>query len=154
MNLRFEIGVDLSVIFDLRHRVLRTGKPLDSAHMPGDDAETTQHCGLWDNVGNECAAYTERLIACATLMHESMPESPNLSLRLRGMAVDIDVQNQKFGARMMDYLQSQAIVQESGLWCQARERAVSFYERAGFQVVGEPFDVPKIGEHRGMVWAG
>jgi ribosomal protein S18 acetylase RimI-like enzyme len=70
------------------------------------------------------------------------------------MAVDIDVQNQKFGARMMDYLQSQAIVQESGLWCQARERAVSFYERAGFQVVGEPFDVPKIGEHRGMVWAG
>jgi predicted GNAT family N-acyltransferase len=33
------------------------------------------------------------------------------------------------------------------VWCNARVRARSLYERAGFTVVSEEFDVPEIGPH-------
>lgn len=33
------------------------------------------------------------------------------------------------------------------VWCNARTPAARFYERAGFQVIGEPWDDPEIGPH-------
>jgi len=37
------------------------------------------------------------------------------------------------------------------LWCNARVPAVAFYERAGFEVRGEPWDEPHIGPHVAML---
>jgi ribosomal protein S18 acetylase RimI-like enzyme len=33
------------------------------------------------------------------------------------------------------------------VWCNARTGAIGFYERLGFEVVSEVFDVPVIGPH-------
>jgi ribosomal protein S18 acetylase RimI-like enzyme len=33
------------------------------------------------------------------------------------------------------------------LWCNARTGALEFYRRAGFEPVGEPFELPEIGQH-------
>ncbi len=143
-NLRFEIGVELGVIFDLRHRVLRTGKPLDSAHMPGDDAPTTQHLAVWQD---------ETLIGCATLMIEDGgSDAAGCAIRLRGMAVDASVRNRGIGEEMVRFMQKHAAKKKSGLWCHARIKALGVYLRAGMVETGEFFDIPKIGDHRLMVW--
>jgi GNAT superfamily N-acetyltransferase len=54
-----------------------------------------------------------------------------------------------------------ALVEEAGrwaarqgahwLWCDAREVALGFYARMGFDFVSETYDVPEIGPHRMMV---
>jgi ribosomal protein S18 acetylase RimI-like enzyme len=36
------------------------------------------------------------------------------------------------------------------IWCAARPRAISLYERAGFVAVGEQYEVPDLGPHRRM----
>ena len=33
------------------------------------------------------------------------------------------------------------------LWCNARERAVTFYEKQNYKKTGEPFDIKGIGTH-------
>ena len=38
------------------------------------------------------------------------------------------------------------------LWCNARLHAVGFYERQGWKVEGDEFDVPDIGPHFVMRW--
>ena len=40
------------------------------------------------------------------------------------------------------------------LWCNARVPAVPFYQKHGWQVVSEPFEVPTAGPHVKMIkWA-
>jgi predicted GNAT family N-acyltransferase len=36
------------------------------------------------------------------------------------------------------------------VWCNARAEALGFYAAAGFEVVGEEFEIPGIGPHRVM----
>jgi len=36
------------------------------------------------------------------------------------------------------------------LWCKARQNAVGFYKACGWNVVGEAFDIPGIGQHYKM----
>jgi predicted GNAT family N-acyltransferase len=33
------------------------------------------------------------------------------------------------------------------LWCNAREKAVKFYQNNGFEIIGEPFEIEKVGTH-------
>jgi len=37
------------------------------------------------------------------------------------------------------------------VWCDARKAAVGFYERIGFTVVTEEYDLRPVGPHRGML---
>ena len=37
------------------------------------------------------------------------------------------------------------------VWCDARAAAVGFYERMGFRVLTEPYEISPIGPHLGMV---
>ena len=41
------------------------------------------------------------------------------------------------------------IVEKDGttIWFNAREKAVNFYKKNGFQIIGSVFDVPSIGPH-------
>jgi ribosomal protein S18 acetylase RimI-like enzyme len=36
------------------------------------------------------------------------------------------------------------------LWCNARVVALDFYQKLGFEIIGEPFDLPQIGTHYKM----
>lgn len=36
------------------------------------------------------------------------------------------------------------------IWCNAREVAVNFYKKSGYQIIGEPFNITDIGLHYTM----
>ena len=76
--------------------------------------------------------------------------------QLRGMAVDNAHQGQGLGglllAAVIRHVKTEK--QQTGLWANARDKAVRCYERQGFVVVGEPFDIPLIGQHFQMMYQG
>lgn len=126
--------------YPVRHPVLRTGKPIATCRFEGDDLETTQHLGLFAN---------HQLVGVVTLMestHALFQEKKQF--QMRGMAVLNEFQGKGLGARLVEkaeqFVQNQAC---EILWFNAREIAVPFYQKMGFKIIGEPFDILEIGKH-------
>ena len=46
----------------------------------------------------------------------------------------------------IDYLTKET--QSEILWCNARTTAFEFYEKMGFTIVGDEFDIPNLGPHK------
>lgn len=68
--------------------------------------------------------------------------------RLRGMATEPDVRGAGFGTALLAACMEHVAASGGGeLWCNARVPAVGFYQRAGFEVVSEAFDIAGIGPH-------
>ena len=114
---------DFRKYYRLRWQELRAPwrQPEGSERAP-DDA-TAIHALLLDEAGE--AAGVCRL-------HLESPEEG----QLRFMAIRRDLQNLGLGKLLMDYLEEKA--RKAGckfLTLQARERAVSFYQRQGYEVV-------------------
>jgi predicted GNAT family N-acyltransferase len=127
----------------LRHRVLRPGQGFEETVYPGDDLSDTVHLGAFAE---------DRLVGIASLYREGRDDGPGW--RLRGMATDAGVRGTGHGAALLSACMDHVARSGGGeLWCNARMAAVGFYRRAGFQVVGEEFDVPGIGAHVVMVRA-
>ena len=126
----------------LRHRVLRPGQGYEETRYPGDSRPETVHLGAFDG---------DRLVGIASLYREGR-EGPGW--RLRGMATDADVRGAGFGAALLAACADHVAAAGGGeLWCNARLSAVGFYQRAGFDVVSEQFDVAGIGPHLVMARA-
>ena len=69
------------------------------------------------------------------------------------MAVEAADQRSGFGTRLIQISVPRLALAEpdaSILWCNAREHAVQFYERLGFEPIGEPFVIEGIGPHLRM----
>lgn len=139
-----EVSVD--ALIDLRHRVLRAGRPRETAQMPGDDAPGTRHFRL---------TREHRTLAIVSVMVAPFPGEPGREApddgpthQLRGMAVEPDLHGQGLGSQLLKAVQSEY----EALWCNARIRAVPFYARHGWAVLGASFDVPEIGLHHRMWW--
>ena len=68
------------------------------------------------------------------------------------MATEPDVRGAGFGAALVAACIEHAAASGGGeVWCNARMGAVGFYRRAGFDVVGDEFEIPAIGPHVVMV---
>lgn len=131
--------VEAAEVRPLRHAVLRPGQDFDETVYPGDDLDTTVHLGALDG---------DRVVGITSLYREAREGGPASGWRLRGMATDPDVRGAGFGAALLDA--SIALVAEAGggeLWCNARAEAVGFYRHAGFDTVGNEFDIPGVGPH-------
>lgn len=90
----------------------------------------------------------ERLVGIASLYREDRPGGPPGGWRLRGMATEADVRGTGFGAALLAACVEHSAAAGGGeLWCNARQVAIGFYRRAGFEVVSEEFDIPGIGPH-------
>ncbi|MGH9263925.1 MAG: GNAT family N-acetyltransferase [Acidimicrobiales bacterium] len=123
----------------LRHRILRPTQRFGETVYPGDDLEDTVHFGAFDG---------ERLVGIASLYREDRSGGPPGGWRLRGMATEADVRGAGFGAALVAACVEHVAASGGGeLWCNARQVAVGFYRRAGFDVVSEEFDIPGIGPH-------
>tara|TARA_Y100001970_G_scaffold215185_1_gene263176 strand:+ start:2382 stop:2819 length:438 start_codon:yes stop_codon:yes gene_type:complete len=126
---------------DLRYDVLRERLPRGSEHYPGidEDPRTKFLCAYEDGV----------LVGCSTLQVDSRN---GCDYRIRGMAVAPEFRNQGIGSGIVRELQNFARENGSGIWCNARIKAVTMYERCGFRVVSEVFDIEGIGLHYDMEW--
>lgn len=130
--------VQRAVILDLRHRILRAGLPPESAEFEGDEQAThfaAMHNGL--------------VLACLSLFPERMLDEQQCGWQLRGMACDVAHQGRGLGRQLMDYVESAFLAEQRPwlLWCNARESAVGFYQRCGWSICSDAFDVPTAGMH-------
>jgi GNAT superfamily N-acetyltransferase len=137
-----------AAILDLRWRVLREGLPRSSAEFPGDDAATTLHCAA---VYQPNTSHAEMIIGCASWMLNHFDDVP--AYQLRGMAVSPEFQGQGIGQRLLAFSEMElASTQISLRWCNARAKAIPFYERNGWIVVSDEFDIATAGPHRRMTF--
>jgi GNAT superfamily N-acetyltransferase len=129
--------VEVGIILDLRHRVLRTGLPRESANFAGDDEAGTIHLA---------AVLGEEIVGCATVMRISFEGEG--ACQLRGMGVDEEYQHAGIGKMLLEEVDRVALGQGVGLlWANARAPALGFYRRQGWEVVGGEFVVPTAGPH-------
>ncbi len=137
--------VPAELTYPLRARVLRPGRPVTAAVLPGDD---DPHAGFF-------AARTAdgEVVGTSTVRPEPCPWRPDEpgAWRLRGMATAEDVRGQGVGSQVLRATIAH-VAMEGGhlIWCNARTPARWFYEREGFRVEGDEWVDPEIGPHVAM----
>ena len=128
--------------YNLRKEVLR--KNIDLPYkFNGDLEESTFHLGAFKE---------NKLVGIVSFMESSFKEIKGTQYQLRGMATLPEVRGEGFGNLLIkkgtEILQQKAI---EFVWCNAREVALGFYQRNGFEIVGQSFDIQKVGVHFKMV---
>ena len=129
-------------VVDLRHAVLRAGLPRETAIFVGDYDPTARHF---------VATQGDRIVGCATLHLNRWRDQP--AWQLRGMAVAPDHQRGGVGAQLLLAIE-ESVRDDSPtrqLWCNARVPAVAFYQKHGWSVASDVFDVPTAGPHVKMI---
>lgn len=126
--------------YPIRQIVLRPNRPLETCFFEGDELETTLHFGGF--VNNELVG----IISLFKNNHLSFQEENQY--QIRGMAVLEGFRKYGLGKKIVeyseDYLKQKNI---SLIWFNARESAVGFYQKSGYQVLGDSFDIPDVGIH-------
>lgn len=126
--------------FIVRHPVLRKGKPIETCVFENDDLETTHHFGLFDN--SNLTGIISLLLKTNTIFAE------NLQAQIRGMAVLESHQKKGFGEALVKHCEEYSISNQFDLiWFNARTAAVGFYKKMGYEIKGNSFDIPNVGEH-------
>jgi predicted GNAT family N-acyltransferase len=120
--------------------MLRPDSPIERCKFAGDEEDQTFHLGAFmDN----------KLVSVASFYFEKHPdlEEP-FQFRLRGMATLPDYQHKGLSTELLKM--AFPIIKQNFchlVWCNARVTAVEFYQKVGFEKVGEQFDIPGIGPH-------
>jgi GNAT superfamily N-acetyltransferase len=124
----------------LRHAVLRPGQSFEQTVYSRDDHPETLHLGAFEG---------DRLVAIASLYREARPHRPTRAAwRLRGMATDAERQGRGLATVVLDASVAHVAAAGGGeLWCNARVPALGFYQRCGFEVDGDEFEIDGIGPH-------
>lgn len=132
--------IDALATYDVRHPVLRKDRPVADCAFDGDNLATTFHLGIY---------YKNGLVGVATfLASPNNSFSENNQYQLRGMAILDEFQKKGYGEQLLK--KGEAILHTknvSRLWFNAREIAVSFYQRLDYHTSGSVFDIPNIGNH-------
>lgn len=133
----------------LRARVLRRGQGLDVLRYHQDDDPRTATFAATP-VDRPGAAP----VGTATVFPQPCPWRPHDEgvWRLRAMATDDGFRGRGVGAAVLRAAVDH-VAGEGGrlIWCDARVVARSFYERHGFTVEGDRYDVEGVGPHWPMV---
>ena len=124
----------------IRQSVLRHGKPLEACALEGDNLKTTHHFGLFES---------SNLTGIISLFTKTNPIfAENLQAQIRGMAI-LEIHRKKgFGEALVKHCEDYCVSRQLVLiWFNARATAVGFYKKLGYEINGNPFDIPEIGEH-------
>lgn len=144
MSLKYDIiSLRPEQTLDLRQRVLKPFASREECRNPDDDAPSAHHLGL---------LHERRLVSVVSFTIEPSPyfDAGN-PYRLRGMATDEKYRGQGLGQILcnhsFDFLRRRHC---DFIWCNARIKAFSFYERLGFFYHGDLFELKNIGPHKVM----
>jgi GNAT superfamily N-acetyltransferase len=79
------------------------------------------------------------------------PEGEPGDWRVRGMAARPDARGHGAGTAILEALVQHAVAHDATrVWCNARTRALTLYQRAGFVIASDEFEPPDIGPHYRM----
>lgn len=112
----------------LRQTVLRGDTPSTSVRFAEDDWPGTMHLGVRDG---------DAVVAISTWIPRPFNDEP--AVQLRGMATAPDVQGHGVGALLLESGCDRAATVAPLVWARARDTALQFYLRHGFEVDGEGF---------------
>jgi ribosomal protein S18 acetylase RimI-like enzyme len=117
----------------LRQSILRPHQTLDE--LAGHEPAGAFAVGVVDD---------DRLVSVGFVAPDGKPGS----WRIRGMATEPEVRGRGAGTAVLDALVAHACKEGARrIWCNARSPARSLYERAGFTVASDEFELPEIGPH-------
>ena len=126
--------------FAVRQPVLRPGKPIESCHFDGDSLSTTKHFGYFNE---------NNLIGIISLFKNSNENfNTKKQYQIRGMAVLENHQKKGIGAVLV--LHTENHLKDKGehlIWFNARESALTFYKKLGYEIKGVQFEIPGVGLH-------
>ena len=136
--------ISSSETYSLRLEVLWQHKnSLEECKLDIDDMLTTFHVGVFKN--NE-------IVAIGTFLQQQNEKfDAKNQYRLRAMATSPKVRGENFGKQVIDFaLEELKNRKVDLLWCDARKVALGFYEKMGFNILGDFYEVPIIGKHKLM----
>ena len=126
--------------FLVRHPVLRDGKPIESCVFDGDNLPSTKHFGLF---------IEEKLVGVVSVFkNNNAIFNIENQFQIRGMAVLPEFQKKGFGEDLVKHCEKYVkSLNGTLIWFNARENAVPFYEKLGYNKIGNPFSIADIGIH-------
>jgi predicted GNAT family N-acyltransferase len=138
--------VDAAATYPLRAQELRQGRPVE---IEEDDAPYTLHLAARLSDGGEGG----EIVGVVRFHPRDCPwRDTEGSWQLRGMATDPRVRGHGAGRALVAEGLTRLAAQGAQLvWCDARKAAVGFYERIGFVVVTDEYELSPVGPHRGML---
>ena len=64
------------------------------------------------------------------------------------MAVLEDFQSKGYGEQLLKAAENFCFEEKADLiWFNAREKAIPFYQKSGYKIIGNAFDIPNVGIH-------
>ena len=112
----------------IRHHVLWPNKTPDFCRVQGD--EKAYHFGGF---------FDAQLISVISLYNDSA-HTQNSAMQFRKFATLSAFQGQGIGSQLLQYAIRYAQHKQAEiLWCDARKSAIGFYQKFGFEVVGDAF---------------
>ena len=145
--------VPAAATYSLRQSVLRPHQSIEEMSWEGDDEpDTATFAAVQHDSGTVVAIATvfpsPAPFETASDSAEPPDDLKHKSWRLRGMATREDFRGQGIGSRVLGAaLEHVASAGGELVWCNARLKAVPFYQRAGFETWGEEWELPSIGPH-------
>lgn len=129
---------------DIRQRILRPNQPIEEMNYEGDHDPLTYHCA---------AIVDGEIVGVASVYNQDLPgRTPRKGWRVRGMAVDEKYRGKRYGLHILGNCISHVKSQEGEyIWCNARKEAVGFYLQEDFEVIGDEFNIDRIGPHYLMI---
>ncbi|MFT6405003.1 MAG: putative GNAT family N-acyltransferase [Marinomonas primoryensis] len=132
--------ITVEAALPIRHRVLWPNKTMEECRVEDDDSG--EHFGVFINETLVCVASIFMTEPFSTALFSKKQQTA----RLRKFATIEEYQNKGIGRfvlkHIMDLMRQQSV---SVFWCDARENAISFYEKFGMSAQGERFfkdDIP------------
>lgn len=128
------VRVEASVTRALRNVVLRPGFPIDGVYWPDIESGLAVTFAVLDDDDTPLTTVTVMPAACPWRDDEP-------AWQLRGMATAEAARGRGVGRLALDAAVDHVREHHAVLlWCNARDVALLFYERAGFVVAGDGFD--------------
>lgn len=132
--------IDAKDTYPIRSLVLRPALPIETCYFEGDADDSTFHLG----------AYIDEKLASVASFYLAKNEAfdDEYQVQLRGMATLPEYRGQGLSSSLLRTafpLISKNHI--SLLWCHARQSALGFYKKVGFESVGEEFEIPGVGPH-------
>ena len=134
------LRINASDTYQIRNLVLRPGRPVEDCYFTHDDDEQTFHLG---------AFIDSQLVSVASFYFERNETlEDEYQYRLRGMATLPEHRGKGLSSSLLKT--AFPIIKQNFcklLWCNARSEAQGFYQKVGFEKVGEEFEIPTVGPH-------
>ncbi|SOC78684.1 Acetyltransferase (GNAT) domain-containing protein [Salinimicrobium sediminis] len=127
--------------YPVRQQVLRPGRPAREVFFEGDLEPDTFHLGYFD---------AGKILGVATYVsRKNNFFEAAVQYQLRGMAVLPNHRGKNIGEELL--LKGEKLLKSKDpeilLWFNAREVAIGFYKKYGYQAIGNPFMIPNVCMH-------